>query len=334
MDSTADMDQFAQRGQSSNSKAPPIASGARLVLGTAQLAAPYGSAIQVSPPDTGEATQLVRMAIQYGALAVDTGRAYPGAEEALNVALANGWGSRVKVVTKLSPLNDLTASTTPEQAAVAAEASVRRSLDALGFPNPWLLLHRAEHLKAWDGAVWARLKMLKKDGLVAGLGVSVQSPDEALTAAGDPAVELIQLPFNLLDWRWRQAGVPSVLGQRPDLEVHVRSAYLQGVLLRDIHQWPLIEGLEPDAVVEAMHNLVRVLQRESVADLCLAYVRAKPWIDGVVVGMERLAQLEENAALFSNPPLNQEEIELTEESMPVVPTALLDPSQWPPLTPI
>ena len=38
------------------------------------------------------------------------------------------------------------------------------------------------------------------------LGVSVQSPQEALTALACSDVRHIQMPFNLLDWRWREAG--------------------------------------------------------------------------------------------------------------------------------
>ena len=309
--------------------APPVSPGPRLVLGTAQLAAPYGSIRKVDPPETSEAIRLVRTAIHYGAVAIDTAYAYPGAEEVLGGALAGGWDSRTKVVTKLSPLDFLSDGVTPKEAADAAEISVLRSLNQLGSHiRPWLLLHRSAHLKAWDGEVWERLKALKHGGLVGGLGVSVQSPAEAKGCIEEPGVGLIQLPFNILDWRWRDSGLLAQLTQRPDLEVHARSIYLQGVLLRKKQDWPMVKGLQTWNVIDAIDKSVNALNRKNIADLCLAYVRSMDWVDGVIIGMERLDQLEVNAQLFAQPALSEAEVQFVEESIPVVPEALLNPGLW------
>lgn len=307
----------------------PALSGARLVLGTAQLAAPYGSVAKVTPPNKDEAVEPVRHAIHQGAIAVDTARAYAGSETILGRALSEGWSSRVKVVTKLSPLAHLPADIAPDLAADAAEVSVFRSLRALGCLKPWLLLHRAAHLHAWDGAVWTRLQKLQSEGLIVGLGVSVQSPAELAAALAVPDVQIIQLPFNLLDWRWSQARAAEMFAARPDVEVHVRSVFLQGVLLRTPSEWPLVPDHHATAVHRAMNDLVGDLGRENIADLCLAYVRSVPWINGVVIGMERIAQLAENATLFGKPPLTADQAELVRSSLSSAPEAFLNPAQWP-----
>ena len=62
-------------------------------------------------------------------------------------------------------------------------------------------------MTAFGGAVWERLIELLEDGTVLALGVSVQSPEEAIAALDDTDVQHLQLPFNLLDWRWRESGV-------------------------------------------------------------------------------------------------------------------------------
>ena len=307
----------------------PIAPGPQLVLGTAQLAAAYGSSVKVVPPKVDEAVELVREAIHRGAIAVDTARSYAGSETVLGRALSEGWNSRVKVITKLSPLADLPVDIAAHLAATAAEISVLKSLHALGCIKPWLLLHRAAHLKAWDGAVWSRLQELQLEGLIAGLGVSVQSPDELAAALAVSDVQIIQLPFNLLDCRWIKAGAAERLAARPDVEVHVRSVFLQGLLLRDPSEWPTVPHLDATAVHRAMNDLVAKLCRENIADLCLAYVRSVPWIDGVVIGMERKSQLAENAALFGNPPLTADDAELVWSSLPSVPETFLNPATWP-----
>lgn len=307
----------------------PIAIGPRLVLGTAQLAAPYGSAVKVTPPQTMEAVELVRGAIHRGAIAVDTARAYTGSEALLGVALSQGWGSRIQIVTKLSPLTELSADAEPRLAADAAEISVLRSLHALGGIKPSLLLHRSDHLNAWDGAVWVRLQELKAARLVASLGVSVQSPNELKTALRIPNVQIIQMPYNLLDWRWHEGGVEELLVGRSDVEVHIRSIFLQGLLLRNSAEWPPIPNLDAMAVASELQALVEELRRENITDLCLAYVRSARWVNGVVIGMERRAQLVQNLALFENPPLTLEEVERVRSSLPRVPEILLNPALWP-----
>jgi len=308
----------------------PISPGPCLVLGTAQLAAPYGSAVKVAPPKNEEAVELVRQAIHQGAIAIDTARAYAGSEVTLGKALSQGWGSRIQVVTKLSPLSHLPDDSVPNLAADAAELSVFKSLNALGGGvKPWILLHRAYHFHAWDGAVWKRMLELRSAGLLAGLGVSVQSTSELKKALSVSDVEIIQLPFNLLDWRWRESGLELMLSSRPDIQIHVRSVFLQSVLLRDAAEWPAVSGINAVELHNTLNVLVKELQRGSIADLCLAYVRSFNWVNGVVIGMESKPQLTKNIDLFTKPPLSQKEVAFVQDSLPLVPEKLLNPACWP-----
>ncbi len=71
------------------------------------------------------------------------------------------------------------------------------------------------------------------------LEFSVSSPLEALSALACPDVVHLQLPFNVLDWRWRKAGFKTCLASRPNVTVHARSTYLQGILAsNDVRVWP------------------------------------------------------------------------------------------------
>jgi aryl-alcohol dehydrogenase-like predicted oxidoreductase len=68
--------------------------------------------------------------------------------------------------------------------------------------------------------------------------------------------------------------------------------------------------------------------RESLTDLCLAYVRSQRWITSVVVGCETLEQVNENLRLFCLPELTEEQRVEMERSLPRAPENLLNPSQW------
>ena len=139
------------------------------------------------------------------------------------------------------------------------------------------------------------------------------------------------MPYNLLDWRWREEGAENLLIARPDVEVHIRSIFLQSLLLRNSAEWPAIPNLDAAAVHDGLLGLVKELGRENIADLCLAYVRSFSWAKGVVIGMERTAQLAKNLELFENSPLTLEEFEMVRNSLPRVPEMLLNPALWPKL---
>jgi aryl-alcohol dehydrogenase-like predicted oxidoreductase len=162
------------------------------------------------------------------------------------------------------------------------------------------------------------------------LGVSVQTTAEAAAALGDPEVKHVQLPFNLLDRRWRRAGIDRMLAGRPDVLVHARSVLLQGLLAADSPEpWPRVAGYDAAATVDAVRALVRELGREGPLDLCFAYARAQRWIHGVLVGVATHAELMENVALFARPPLDPEECARVESAFGGLPEALLNPALWP-----
>src|SRR6185312_10018003 len=258
---------------------------AELVLGSVQLGLDYGAANRTGKPSHEAALRLVRRAAESGVKTFDTARAYGDSEERLGEALAVT--KPVRTITKLSPLSALSERPSWQAVTAAVDASIEQSRFALQREKlDCVLLHRAQHMTAFDGAVWARLLELRRQGTIASLGVSIQSPSEALMALASQDVDHIQLAFNILDWRWREAGVIAAIRKRGDVTVHARSIFLQGLLATDDPKaWPRIAGVAKE------------FNRESAADLCLAYARGQDWIDGTVVGMETEAQLDANLRL-------------------------------------
>ena len=301
---------------------------AELIVGSVQLGLSYGAANRTGKPDRQSALRLVRRAADAGVAGFDTARAYGDSEDRLGEALK---GRKVPTITKLSPLSELPADAGPDAVVAAVDYSIARSLAALQRNQlDCLLLHRAAHLSAFDGAVWKRLEHYLATGTVSSIGVSVQSPAEALAALAQPNVEHIQLPFNVLDWRWADAGVIAAIRRKPALTVHVRSVFLQGVLVaNDRSVWPSVDGVDVAALISWLHACARKYGRKSAADFCLAYVRGQDWIDGVVVGMETEEQLETNLSLVMRPPLLPSDCAAIEASRPRVPEQLLDPARWP-----
>jgi len=301
---------------------------AELVLGSVQLGLSYGAANRTGKPSRGLALRLVRRAVNAGVSSIDTARAYGESEERLGEAL---WGRNpVRTITKLSPLSELAENASRADTQAAVDASIAESLAALKRERiDCLLLHRASHMTSHDGAIWERLVELLAHGTVLSLGVSVQTPQEASTALGCADVRHIQLPFNLLDWRWRESGVIARMEARSQVTVHARSVFLQGLLANEPDLWPQIDGVDACALARLLDELAKQYGREGAADLCVAYARGQSWIDGVVVGMETEDQLHENLRLFLRPPLSAQDCAAIERRIPRVPETLLNPACWP-----
>jgi aryl-alcohol dehydrogenase-like predicted oxidoreductase len=303
---------------------------AHLVLGTVQLGQPYGVANLTGMPTEHEAVDLLRTAMRTGIRTLDTARAYGTSEHRIGLALADASLPPVTIVTKLDPLAHLAPDSSPAIARRAAQESLASSRRALGRERlDVVLLHRAAHRVMWSGAVWRTLLGERQAGGIERLGVSVASPEEARAAIADCEVEHLQLPFNLLDYRWQQGGVLQALHERPDVTTHVRSVLLQG-LLAGIPgtKWPKLPGVDPHDVLGRLSNIARSLGRSGLVDLCIAFVRAKDWIDGIVIGVETGAQLAGILASFERLPLAPHQADFVTRELPRYPESLLTPSRW------
>lgn len=304
--------------------------GPSLVLGTAQLGLPnYGRTNRTGQPSWSAALGLVRRAVEAGVREFDTARAYGDSESRLGQALGAIPGP-VSVVTKLDPLADLGADIGREAVRAAVDASVSRSLQDLGLSTlPVLLLHRWAHRRQWSGWAWERLRELQEGGRIRRLGASVYSPQEALEALEDPSVGHLQVPFSLLDGRWLAAGVDRRAIARPDVVVHARSLFLQGILLHGPELWPPVATVDAVDWTRRIDGWVGRLGRRDRVDLCLAFGRAQSWIHGLVIGVDSVGHLEEILGHFQRAPLDGDEVRAVVADVGILPEGLLNPSLWP-----
>jgi spore coat polysaccharide biosynthesis protein SpsF (cytidylyltransferase family)/aryl-alcohol dehydrogenase-like predicted oxidoreductase len=302
----------------------------QMTLGTVQLGMEYGAANRTGKPAKATAVAMVRSAVAHGVAALDTARTYGESEAVIGEALTGAWRSRVQVVTKLDTLKTMSSGASDASIQAAVDASIDRSCEALGTEKlQTLLLHDWAHYPRWNGAVWRRLVELRDRGRIENLGASVYEPHEALVALRDMDLKHLQIPMNVLDWRWKAEGVDRAIGDRPDVIVHARSSLLQGLLAMNAESWPAVGSFDTSDCVERLRDAARDFHRASVVDLCLAYVRSQSWITSVVVGCETMEQLSENLGLFRLPALTAEEAEELEQRLLKAPDTLLNPSKWP-----
>lgn len=289
----------------------------RLGLGTVQFGLDYGISNQAGRVPAAEVTRILQVAADAGIGVLDTAAAYGTSEEVLGQALPRE--HRFAIVTKTLPLGGQPA--TPETVRQVSE-TFRRSLDRLEQDAVYgLMVHHAQDLLGEGGErLWEELTALKRQGLVQKIGASVYTGDQ-IDRLLNRQIDLIQLPLNVLDQRLLRSGHLDAL-KRQGVEIHVRSAFLQGLLLMSPTELPShfgsVQGhLKAYHATMARHELTR-------AGAALAFLRSQAAIDAIVVGVTTGLQLQELLTAFQQP-LPQD---LDFSAFAWSDEAVLDPSRW------
>ena len=101
-----------------------------------------------------------------------------------------------------------------------------------------LMLHNADDLlKPGAEFLYQYLLDLQNQGLVKKIGVSVYYPEQVEKLLEFYQFDLIQLPMNLFDQRFYRQGILEKL-KKLNIEIHVRSVLLQGLLMMPLDKIP------------------------------------------------------------------------------------------------
>ncbi len=262
----------------------------RLALGTVQFGLPYGIANQTGQVSRLEAKAILQSALINGVDTLDTAIAYGDSE----VCLGELGVQDFKIVTKLPELPDDCLNV---HAWVQQQFNL--SLSRLGVKKVHgLLLHRPQQLLGANGvAIYRALLALKDTGQVKKIGVSIYSPNELELLMPKFDFDLIQAPFNLIDQRLKSTGLMQRLKDQ-DIEIHTRSAFLQGLLLMPKTMIPT-KFSKWDSLLDTWHQWLECHNFTAV-QACLAFPLSFPEIDRVVIGADSLSQFEQVISAASN----------------------------------
>lgn len=303
----------------------------KMALGCVQLGIDYGINNTQGKPEQGLAESMLSEAVHSGVCYLDTARAYGNSEQVIGKWLQTGWKERVKVITKLDPFIELKSDADRDVIDLKVRQSVLQSCLNLGLSElEVLMLHRAEHLKSHNGYILNTLSSIKSEGLIKHLGASVQSPEELNQVLDHVEISFIQLPFNILDERWKEC-IPKItkVKSERDLTIHVRSVFLQGLLLtKDLSLWEKIAGIKSSEIISWLEQLCLEYNCKNIRELSIKYVKSQSWIDALVLGSENVKQLKENINDITINLFTEEELLNIDKGRPNIPKKLLNPALW------
>jgi aryl-alcohol dehydrogenase-like predicted oxidoreductase len=253
----------------------------RIVLGGAQLGLPYGILNGGETLSSEEVARILDTAVGHGIDSIDTAIAYGQSESVIGETAQN----RFNIISKLPPLPS-EVSNVSEWVHMQVDASLARlnctSLDAL-------LLHRPQDLVEQHGAeLYAAISSLKIKKIIQRFGISIYAPDELDRIIGKFDIDVVQAPLNVFDRRI--LGVIDQLTAR-NIEVHVRSVFLQGVLIASPKDRP--QRFQPWSEHFSRFDTWVLSTGVSAMACCLGFALQQPGVAKLVIGTTSAESLTE-----------------------------------------
>ena len=262
----------------------------RLALGTVQFGLPYGIANSSGQVTRAMALKILTLGSQNGVNMLDTAIQYGESESCLGEVGVSSY----RVVTKLP---DIPKGESDVRKWILSE--LRASLARLRMSSVYgLMLHRPLGLVgSLSSEVWAGLNQAKDEGLVQKVGVSIYAPQDLDEIWPRYPLDIIQAPLNIVDRRLVKSGYLSRLKEK-GIEVHTRSAFLQGLLLIPRTKVPQ-QFASWNPLWEQWEGWLK-LNRLSALEACMAFVLGHQEVDRIVVGVDSDAHLSEILLAIKN----------------------------------
>lgn len=281
----------------------------KIVLGTVQFGVNYGinnTSGQVMPE---EVVRILNLAAENGVLTLDTSSAYGTSEQVLGDTLRQT-GLRFNIVSKYPKGN------------IGVKETFQESLRKLGIENLYgYLVHHFDFYQEHPD-IFDVMTALKEDEKIQKVGFSLYTTQQ-LQYLLDKNVkfDLIQFPYNIFD-RQFEPYMP-VLTEK-GVEIHTRSAFLQGLFFKNTDTLP--EKLKP--LKNHLDILHQYCQHEniSVEEISLGYVLANPNVKGALIGVDNHHQLESNLKIITRKLTSKDKDFI--QSIEIQEKHLLNPVNW------
>ncbi len=284
----------------------------KLAIGTVQFGVNYGIANNSGKINYNEAKSILEYAKNVGTDTLDTAIIYGDSESTLGIIGVENWN----VVSKIPPLPNDCADVTSWLTECITGSLERLKLNQLYA----LLLHNANDLLSSHGdIIYNTLKEFKEKGIVVKIGVSIYNPEQLEEILKLYDLDIIQAPMNILDRRLVNSGWLKKLKQM-NIEVHIRSIFLQGLLLMEpdlrpnyFNKWNLL-WFECENIIKE--------KKISRLELCIRYILSFKEINKIVIGLDSLKHFKEIYNTILKPPIN------LNENLDCNDLNLINPTYW------
>jgi aryl-alcohol dehydrogenase-like predicted oxidoreductase len=283
----------------------------KLILGTVQFGLLYGINNKEGNLSDFAVNEILTFAAENGITDLDTAYSYGNAMERIG-HFHKTTGIKFQVNTKFRIDTGITVS---EQ--------LQQSLGQLAIESVDTFFYHSFVDFINNPKIVVELNELKSRGYYKKTGVSIYNNDEFVHCINNIEVDVIQLPFNLLD-NCSQRGKLIELAKKNKKEIQVRSVFLQGLFFMKAEDLPIkLLSLAP-----ALYELFKIASELNIniEQLAMTYVQQQLNIDKIIIGVDSVEQLRKNV-LDVDFKISEPYMKLISEIL-VEDITLLNPQNW------
>lgn len=178
------------------------------------------------------------------------------------------------------------------------------------------LLDYAVHLK--------KLKQIKS------VGISISNFKDLEKIAYSNLIKkinVVQVPFNIVDQSILKNNIINRL-KKNKVKIIIRSIFLQGLFFSPKKYWPENIRHLYDMMNYKLINFVKKFNRDSVADLMVAFVKSFSFYNKIIVGFNNFSNFTEFYYYFNKPALKKKELAIILSEFNNLPKELIGPFLW------
>ena len=251
----------------------------KIVLGTANFNSLYG--INNKKINKSELKKIINFCIKNNIYYLDTAEAYN------NYKLIKKFNlKKFKIITKLSNLKKIKKNNLKNYI-VYNLINLLKNLNIKQLHG--LLLHDVRQMhKSKLNSIIRILKYLKQKKLVKKIGISCYNLKD-LHIVKKNNLDIVQFPLNVFDQRLiRDRDI--IFLKKKKIEIHVRSIFLQGLLLKKVEKIPNYFNTWKKEFLN-FENFSKKFKMSKL-ELCTNFIKQQKFIDMIIVGVENNKQIQ------------------------------------------
>lgn len=281
----------------------------KIVLGTVQFGVNYGINNTSGQVTQEEVCNILKIAEEQGIRTLDTSSGYGASEMVLG-----------KTIKETNTLFNIVSKYPRSEKSV--RESFQTSIDNLGVETLYgYLIHHFDFYQE-NPEIFDEMTSLKDEGKIQKVGFSLYNVEQ-LQYLLDKKVRfnIIQFPYNIFDKQFEPYMAKLT---EMGVEIHTRSAFLQGLFFKDPQTLP--EKLKPlKNYLDSLH-IYCAQHGITVEQLALGYVLANPYVKGALIGVDNHSQLEANLKVAWYQ-ITKEDLEYV-HNIEIKEERLLNPVNW------
>jgi len=295
----------------------------KLVLGTAQLGLDYGIANKIGKPEENKAFEIMKYAVENGINYFDTAYSYGNSEIIIGKYLNfhKKYKNKVNIITKMPSLKE--------------EKLDEKNMNDCFFESLYKLeqkslycymIHDFKDIENNCDEIGKFFLKLKENGYIKKIGVSVYDENQIVFILKYFDFDLIQLPISIFDQRFIADNFLQKL-KRKNIEIHARSVFLQGLMFLNKNALPIKLSKFKDYTNKL--NIISSKFKFSKEEIALLFVNAITEIDKIVIGIEKIGQLQRNVKILSkSKSFNKIKSFINFKDIFIKDTNIIDPREW------